>query len=219
MGSAVFFVQAPDLTHVTTPQVIIIDLNGAQVTAYVQQQWSLGTFPIIPSTSTGISLGNSPADTYADPLNGDAAEYVVSNVRWGANPAIRQQAFGYENAQYGLGAVPRKLVYVNATGASGYVPSPVVPAAGVEYIVDPTLGAVVFNPAGLLFGQTFEIKNQVGKPLSGTNTITINAMSGGQIEQITPANGTYGSSVVLNSSALNGAYLHFKSDGVNLELD
>jgi hypothetical protein len=221
MGGAFFFSEAPDLTHTTTPQVVIVDLNGSasQATAYVQQQWSLGTGTVAPSSATALSLGNSTADSYADPINGDEAEIWISSNRLTA--AQRQQLFAYAFAQYGVGAtIPRARVYVNATGASGYLATPVVPLNGAEYVVDPSLGAVVFNPAGLLFGQGFGLKVQVGKALSGTNTITVNEMAGGQIEGITAAglpNGTFGSSVVLNSSTLNGTYMSFKSDGANLE--
>jgi hypothetical protein len=105
--------------------------------------------------------------------------------------------------------------WVEVTEAS----SPVVPVNGIGYICNLSSGNIIFNPVAGTIGQGFAVKllPGVGGP-GNTNTVTINAPGGGDIEQLVPENGIYSTDALVFTNASpgggdSGTMLVFRSDG------
>lgn len=109
-------------------------------------------------------------------------------------------------------AYPANYVIVNNTN-SPYVPNP-----GDYVAVDLNLGPVVIAPAGLTIGEWFEWKIRPGNVPTSVNSLTVNPMFEGQLEQPGLGLGTLGGAVVYELATDAGTAQRLVSDGLNLEI-
>ncbi len=107
--------------------------------------------------------------------------------------------------------------YVPLSNANASPGSPYAPQPGDWCFVDLTSGPVEIAPAGLSTSQWFYFKIKPGVTPTGTNSLTVTAMAGGQIEQ--PVFGTFGSSLVFSDSTVMGASLTLVCVGTNLVIE
>jgi hypothetical protein len=96
--------------------------------------------------------------------------------------------------------------------------SPYVPNPGDYVAVNLNNGPVVINPNGLARGQWFEWKIKPGSTPTSVNSLTINPMTEGELEQPALGLGSLGGSLVFELATDAGTGWAYVSDGVNLEI-